>query len=147
MQIFKSHVNSWLILYRPAKVALKLVQKLGRDKQSKMYLKFEVFLPLLPSIYFCRALFLRNVDYTLSGIGCRLNFENRPVRSRDIKGVVNSPLATITGVARSLSMIGCPIPRGLFIRSSLLPSIGLFRYIWVTPNARATCKHEGVLDC
>ena len=34
-----------------AKVALRLVQKLGRDKQSKMCLKFAVFLPLLPSIY------------------------------------------------------------------------------------------------
>ena len=51
MQIFRIHVNSWFILYQSAKVALTLVQKLGRDKQSKMYLKFAVLLPLLPPIY------------------------------------------------------------------------------------------------
>ena len=48
MQIFRIHVNSWFILYRSAKVALRLIQKLCRDKQSKMYLKFTVFVPLLP---------------------------------------------------------------------------------------------------
>ena len=38
-------MNSWFILYRSAKVAFKLVQKLGRDKQSKMYMEFAVFSP------------------------------------------------------------------------------------------------------
>ena len=45
------HMNSWFILYQWAKVALKLVQKLGHDKQSKMLLKFVIFLPLIPPIY------------------------------------------------------------------------------------------------
>ena len=40
-------MNYWFILYRSAKVALKLVRKPGRDKQSKMYLKIAVFLPLI----------------------------------------------------------------------------------------------------
>ena len=37
--------------------------------------------------------------------------------------------------------------RGLLYRvtSSLLPNIELFRYMWVTPNARVTCKNEVVL--
>ena len=51
MHIFRILVNSWFILYRSAKVALRLVQKLGRDKQSIMYLKFAVFLLLLPPMY------------------------------------------------------------------------------------------------
>ena len=54
MQIFRIHVNSWFILYRSAKIALRLVQKLGRDKQYKMYQKFVIFLPLLPPIYICQ---------------------------------------------------------------------------------------------
>ena len=33
----------------------------------------------------------------LSGIERRLNFENQPVRSRDIKGVLNSPPTTNRG--------------------------------------------------
>ena len=57
-------MNSWLILYRSAKVALKLVQKLARDKQSKMYLKFAVFLPPdTPYLYFVKFSFFRNVDH------------------------------------------------------------------------------------
>ena len=36
---------------------------------------------------------------------CRLNFKNRPVRTGDIKGVLNNPLPLI-GVARSLPLIG-----------------------------------------
>ena len=51
MHVVSSHANFWFILYRSAKVALKLVQKLGRDKLSKMYLQFVVFLPLLLPIY------------------------------------------------------------------------------------------------
>ena len=56
-------MNSWFILYQSAKVALGLVQKLGRDMQSKMYLKFAVFLPLLPLFSFFKFFFLRNVNY------------------------------------------------------------------------------------
>ena len=52
MQIFRSHVNSWFNLNRLAKVALKLVQKLGRDKHSKMYLKFAVSPPATPIYMF-----------------------------------------------------------------------------------------------
>ena len=63
MQIFRIHVNSWLILYRSEKIALRLVQKLGRDKQSKMYLKFAVFLPLLPPVYIFQIFIFRNVDH------------------------------------------------------------------------------------
>ena len=44
-------MNYWFILYRSAKIPLKLVHKLGRDKQSKMFLKIAVFLPLMPPIY------------------------------------------------------------------------------------------------
>ena len=40
---FSTHVSFWFLLYRSAKLVLKLVQKLGRDKQSKMYLQFAVF--------------------------------------------------------------------------------------------------------
>ena len=36
---------------------------------------------------------------------CRLNFKNRPERTRDLKGVLNEPLPLI-GVARSLPLIG-----------------------------------------
>ena len=55
-------MNFWFIFYQSAKVALRLVQKLDRDKQSKMYLKFGVFLPLLPP-YLCFSIFFfRNVD-------------------------------------------------------------------------------------
>ena len=63
MHIFRIHMNFWFSNYRSAKFALKLVQKLDRDKQSKMFLQFSVFTP-------CK---------------CRLNFENRLVRSPDIK--------------------------------------------------------------
>ena len=35
MLIFRIHVNFWFILHRLAKIASKLVQKLGRDKRSK----------------------------------------------------------------------------------------------------------------
>ena len=63
MQIFRIHVNSWFIINRSAKVALRLVQKLDRDKQSKMYLKFAVFSPCYPLfIFFDFFLFFRNVD-------------------------------------------------------------------------------------
>ena len=48
MPIFRIHVNFWFILHRLARVASKLVQKPGRDKQSKKYLQFAVFTPLLP---------------------------------------------------------------------------------------------------
>ena len=34
---------------------------------------------------------------------CRLNFKNRPVRTRDIKGILNDPLP-LMGVARSLPL-------------------------------------------
>ena len=43
-------MNYWFILQRSAKVPLKLVYKLGRDKKSKMYLKIDVFHPLIPPI-------------------------------------------------------------------------------------------------
>ena len=56
-------MNSWFILYRSAKIALKLVQKLGRGKQSKMQLKFAVFLPLIPPIYIFQIFIFRNVDH------------------------------------------------------------------------------------
>ena len=64
-----------------SKVALKLVQNLGRHKQSKMYLEVAVF-PLLPLFTFFTFI---EMSITLSEIECLLNFENRPVRSRDIK--------------------------------------------------------------
>ena len=51
-------MNPRFILYRSARVALKLVQKLGRDKQSKMYLKIAVFLPLIPPNYIFRIFIL-----------------------------------------------------------------------------------------
>ena len=57
------HMNSWFILYRSANVALKLVQKLGRDKQSKMYLKFAVFPPTTPLFMFFKIFSFRNVDH------------------------------------------------------------------------------------
>ena len=54
----------WFILYRSAKVALKLSQKLGRDKQSKMHLKISVFLPLIPPIYIFQIyFFFINADH------------------------------------------------------------------------------------
>ena len=56
-------MNSWFNLYQSAKVALKVVQKLGRGKQSKMKPKFAVFLPLIPLFIFFKFLFLRNVDH------------------------------------------------------------------------------------
>ena len=56
-------MNSWFILYRSAKVALKSVQKLGRDKQSKMYLKFAVFFPYYPLFVFFEFLSFKNVDH------------------------------------------------------------------------------------
>ena len=60
----RSHINSWFILYRSAKVALKLVPKLGRDKQSKMYLKIAVFLQPHTSLFiFFKFLFFINVDH------------------------------------------------------------------------------------
>ena len=48
MHIFRIHMNFWFINYRSAKVALKLIQKLGRDKQSKMFLQFSDFTPCCP---------------------------------------------------------------------------------------------------
>ena len=98
---------SWFILYRSSKFTLKLVQKLGRDKQSKIQLKFAVFLPLIPPyLYFSHFYFL-DMQITLSEIKCRLNFENRPVRSRDIKGSPKQPHPLpLIGVARSLPLIG-----------------------------------------
>ena len=68
MQVFRGHVNSWFILYRSAKVALKLVPKLGRDKQSKIYLQFAVFLPLLPLIYIFRIFYVYILVYRISNI-------------------------------------------------------------------------------
>ena len=57
-------MNSCFILYRSAKVALKLVQKLGCDRQPKMYIKFVVFFPFDPFFkHFFEFLFFRNVDY------------------------------------------------------------------------------------
>ena len=49
-----------------------------------------------------------------------MDFENRPVRSRDIKGVLNSPLPLI-GVARSLPLIGLtrPIDIGVAITKKI----------------------------
>ena len=56
-------MNSWFILYRSAKVALRLVQKPGRDKQSKMYLQFARFYPpSTPLLTFFNFIFFRNVD-------------------------------------------------------------------------------------
>ena len=51
-------MNSWFILFRSAKVALKLVQKLGHDKQSKMCLKIVFFSPDTPYLYFLGFIFL-----------------------------------------------------------------------------------------
>ena len=50
----------------------------------------------------------------MSGIECRLNFENQPVRSRDIMGGGRKqppPPLPLIGVARSLPLIGLNEPR------------------------------------
>ena len=99
---FRVHVNFWLILYRFAKVASKLVQNRGRVKRLKKYLQFAVFTPLLPPLN----LFFRNVAYVEWN---RIPFEfgKRSVRSRDIKGGLKQPPPLpLRRVARSLPLIG-----------------------------------------
>ena len=56
-------MNSWFILYQSAKDALRLVQKIGGDKQSKTYLKSAVFLALLPAYLCFFKVFFFDVDH------------------------------------------------------------------------------------
>ena len=55
-------MNSWFILYQSVKVALRLVQKLGHDKQSKMCLNIPFF-PYYPLFIFFEIFVFRNVDH------------------------------------------------------------------------------------
>ena len=102
---WQTYVNNLSIPYRLPLFGSKSVHKRAGNTWSKKYLKFMVFAPLIPpSTNFWNFLFLE-VQIMLRRIECRLNLKNRPVRTRDLKGVLNDPLQLI-GVIRSLPLIG-----------------------------------------
>ena len=90
-QKWQAHVNNMSIAYLLPLVGSKSVHKRAGHTWSKKCLQFMVFAPLIPpSTNFLKFLFLE-MQIMLRRNECRLNFKNQPVKTRDLKAVLNDP--------------------------------------------------------